>query len=98
MGWSTQELDERDMQSFFGSTSEAATTAESGYILFYQATTLNEHFLNLARSANGSNPVATAVAAALAAHAASPVPTAPADSEPTPGYRGTNVLPSHLNR
>ena len=82
------------MHQFFGSTNEMATTAESGYILFYQATNLHEHFLELARSANGSNPVATAVAAALAAESASPIPTAP----PDPDVYKSIVLPNHMNR
>ena len=90
------------MQAFFGSSSDTLTTAESGYLLFYQAVTLQDHFEQLARGASSSppgvppDPIAAAVAHALAAQAASPVPPAPpssSDSRPTGA-----ILPSHLNR
>jgi len=81
-----QELDEKNMHQFFGSTSEVATTAESGYILFYQATNLVDHLLDLAKHGTdgSSNPVAAAVAAALAPSTpatAAPVTPLPTDSD-----------------
>jgi hypothetical protein len=91
-------MDERDMQAFFGSSNDAAPAAESGYILFYQATTLQEHFLALARQAQAggaTNAVANAVAAALAADAAGlPTASLPEPDEP----QRKVVLPAHLNR
>jgi len=71
------------MHQFFGSTSEVATTAESGYILFYQATNLVDHLLDLAKHGVGgsSSPVAAAVAAALAP--STPTPATPATPVPS---------------